>query len=135
MVLNVGGDFTIASQGDFEMTAVDGALAFGGDAGVGAANMTLVHTDHVEAWIGDSAVISVAGVNGLTVSAESSEDMIGMSVSGGFAGTAAIAGSATVLVLNETTSRSSWDAMSFWRQTTELPQVHRMSRSRLTIPR
>ncbi|MFV2069876.1 MAG: beta strand repeat-containing protein, partial [Pirellulales bacterium] len=101
--VDAGGNVSITATGTFEITAVAGALGFGVSAGIGAANVTLTHTDNVEAWVGDSATVSADGTTGLTISATSSEEIIGTSAAGAGAGTAAVAGSATVLVLDETT--------------------------------
>ena len=108
--IDAGGDVDVTSDGQFKLTSLAGALAFGSNAGIGAANVTLTHDDTVTATIGDGATVSTAGANGLHVAASSNEDLIGTSAAGGASSSAAIAGSATVLILDETTLASIGDS-------------------------
>ena len=77
-------------------------------------NATLVHTDTVKAYVGENAVVDTAGSDGLTVAADSSEDIIAIGAAGGAAGTAAVVPS----------SDSIWTTLSgYHRQETELRQI------------
>ena len=60
-------------------------------AGVGVANTTLVHTDTVEARVGNRAIVNAAGVDGIDVSATSSEEFISITAAGGVASSVGIA--------------------------------------------
>src|SRR5262249_47090760 len=73
-----------------------------GTAGVGAANTTLVHGATTKAWIGAGAQIT-AGGTGVSLTANASEDIISIAAGIAVGGTAGVAGSAAVNVLNETT--------------------------------
>ncbi len=99
-----GGSTKVTATGNLSMNTVGASVGFGIKAGFGAGNVTLVHTDNVQAWIGNNSQISVTGGDGLTVKADSSESLIGVSASAAGAGSLAIAGSATALVLDETTT-------------------------------
>ena len=96
-------ELQVTASGDYGITSVAGALAFGSSAGIGASNVTLKHTDSVIARVGDSTNITVNGTGGVNVTADSSEDVIAATAAGGAASTAAVAASATVVVMNETT--------------------------------
>ena len=82
---------------------IAGSIGGGSSAGVGAANATLVHTDRVEAYVGEGAQVAAAGADGLSLNATSMEELITVTASGGFASTAGVSGSAAVNVLDETT--------------------------------
>jgi hypothetical protein len=102
-VVNAGGNVAIGATGTFTARLIAGSLGFGGTAGVGAANTTLVHNDTVEAFVGNSAQVTASGSGGLSVAAMSSEDLITIAVGAAIGGDAAVLGSAVVNVLNETT--------------------------------
>ncbi|MEO1524344.1 MAG: hypothetical protein AAFX06_02860, partial [Planctomycetota bacterium] len=104
--LDAGGDIALDADGEMSMTIIGGSLAFGSSAGIGAANVTLTHHDEVFARIADGADITTHGTTGLSVIADSSEDIIGTAAAGAGASTAAVAGSAGVIVLNESTEAS-----------------------------
>ncbi|MCA9199958.1 MAG: hypothetical protein KDA87_20605, partial [Planctomycetales bacterium] len=106
VTLDAGGNAELTADGHFKLISLAGALAFGSDAGIGAANVTLRHNDAVQATVGNLTDITVAGDQGLLVVANSSEDIIGTSAAGGASSSVAIAGSADVLILNETTVAS-----------------------------
>ncbi len=99
--VDADGAVSISATGDFSLTQIAGAIGAASTAGVGAAAAILVHNDTVEAYAGDRSSITAGS---LLVSADSSEDIIAISAAGGIAGTAAISGAATVLVLNENTN-------------------------------
>ena len=96
-------DLSVTANGIFEITSVAGALGASAAVGAGVANVTISHTDAVEAWVGDAANVTTHGSAGLTVAADSVEEIIGTSAAGAGAGEVAIAGSATVVLLDETT--------------------------------
>ncbi len=98
------GNVSLLSTGSFAATGVAGAVGIGGDSGIGAANITLIHKDSVEAWVGSGATVDVDGTAGLSVIATSKEDIVGLALAGGASGSTALAGSATVSVLEEVTS-------------------------------
>ncbi len=103
------GDITIKSDGILELTSVAGAVGAAGTTAAGIGNVTLVHNDYVEAALGNNAVVSGGSAvpenapRSLNILANSSEAIIGISAVGAFGGDNALAGSATVLVMNETT--------------------------------
>ncbi len=101
--LSAGGDVTITASDTFKATMIAGSIGVASSAGIGAANTTLVHSETVEAYVGQRASVSSQGTNGLSVGASSSEELITIAVAGGAAGTVGIAGSAVVNDLNETT--------------------------------
>ncbi|MCK5712808.1 MAG: hypothetical protein KAI25_08840, partial [Hyphomicrobiaceae bacterium] len=70
-----------------------------------AAVGTIVHTDTVEAFIGDRASVIVSGgsTSDITVNVHSTEDIILISAAGGFAGSLGASGTAGINTLNETT--------------------------------
>ncbi|OYW18981.1 MAG: hypothetical protein B7Z52_04205, partial [Burkholderiales bacterium 12-64-5] len=98
-----GGDATVFANADFDATMVAGSFAFGTNAGVGVSNSTLVHTDTVEALVGDSSEITVGGDIGLSVDALSTERVITIAAAGAGSSTAGVAGSAAVSIYNEVT--------------------------------
>ncbi len=108
--LQSAGDITIKSDGILELTSVAGAVGAAGTTAAGIGNVTLVHLDNVEASLGNSAVVNGGTAlpenapRSLNILANSSEAIIGISAVGAFAGDNALAGSATVLVMNETTT-------------------------------
>jgi len=97
------GAASVLANGKFEQTGLGASAGVGGSAGFGAGNFTLLHTDVVQAYIGGNAMIEANGGTGLRVKALSIEDLLGVSAAGAGGGTAGVAGSATVLVLDETT--------------------------------
>ena len=101
--VDAGGDVKIGANDAFSAIMIAGSVGASSSAGVGAANTTLIHTDTVEAYVGERAIVATAGATGLTVTADSSEDIISIAVAGSGAGTAAVSGSAVVNVLDETT--------------------------------
>ena len=103
--LNAGGDVSVHAETHFDLKGIAGSLGVGSSAGVGAANETLVHHDEVQAVIGNYAQVTSNGGNGVTVNAESTEQIIGITVAGGFASTAGVSGSAAVnAILDENTT-------------------------------
>ncbi|MEQ1831146.1 MAG: hypothetical protein ABL921_34690, partial [Pirellula sp.] len=102
LVVSSTGAISLSAVGNFQLTGLGASLGLGGTAGIGAGNSTLVHTDTVLASIADGANVT-AGGTGLSISASSSEDIVGVSASAAGGGSAGIAGSATVIDLTETT--------------------------------
>ncbi|MFN8738567.1 MAG: beta strand repeat-containing protein, partial [Pirellula sp.] len=98
------GNVSVKADGTFQIVGFAGAVGVGiNSVGFGASFLTIVHNDTVEAWIGDLATITTRGDAGLTVEAISQEDIIAISAAIGASSKNAVAGSATVNVLNETT--------------------------------
>ena len=100
VTVDAGGDAAVLADGAADILMITGSISGGGSAGIGVSNTTLVKTDTVEAFVGASANLTV---NSLTVTATSSEKLLTVAAGGGLAGSAGIAGSATVNILNETT--------------------------------
>jgi hypothetical protein len=110
------GDVAVTAKGDLKALMIAGAVgASTSSAGVGVANTTLVHTDTVSARIGSYSVVNAAGsggitditpISGITVDAQSKEDIIALTAAGGIASSAGVAVAPTILVLSETTSGS-----------------------------
>ncbi|MEJ2723027.1 MAG: LEPR-XLL domain-containing protein [Deltaproteobacteria bacterium] len=119
------GSVVVAAHDDLGMILVAGVLGGAGTAAIGVSNTTVVTDNTVESYIGDAQVtargkqdtVDVAaaekddngnrtteGLTGLAVTATSWEDIQSFAVAGEGAGKAAIAGSATVNVLTETTT-------------------------------
>gem|GEM_PF-5747045 len=98
------GTIAINAIGNFQLTGIGASVGVGGTAGVGAGNFTLTHTDTVQALTGDNAIITANGGASLVLIATSREDLIGVSAAGAGGGSAGVAGSATVIVLDETTN-------------------------------
>ena len=102
--LHAGGKVAVTSNGALKTLLIAGGVGVGGgSAGVGIANTTLVHTDTVEARVGNRGHVTAAGSGGVEVGATSSEDLISITAAGGVGGTAGVAGAATIIVLDETT--------------------------------
>ncbi len=91
----------VSAKDDLKFTQVAGVVAAGGT-GIGGAFATLVHKNTVLADVGDNADVAVGG-SGLAVSALSSETVSQVAAGAAGAGSAAILGSVTVSILNETT--------------------------------
>ncbi|HYC46066.1 MAG TPA: LEPR-XLL domain-containing protein, partial [Burkholderiales bacterium] len=96
------GSMTVHAGSTFKTTMVGGAIGVGSTAGVGAANSTLVHTGTTEAYLGDYIDVNAAGT--VAVTAVASEDVLSISAAGAGGGTAGVAGSAAVNVLEEHTT-------------------------------
>ncbi len=98
------GDIKVVADGQFEVVGFSGAVGVGlNSVGFGASFLILVHTDTVEATVGTGTIITTRGAIGLRVQAISREDVIGVSAAIGASSDNAVAGSATINVLNETT--------------------------------
>ena len=59
--VEAGGALTLSATGTFKTTMIAGSVGVGGTAGIGVANTTLVHTDTVQAYIGDGAQVTAGG--------------------------------------------------------------------------
>ena len=101
--LNAGGNITITADGHFDVKMIAGSLGIGSSAGIGFANTTLTHRDTVEAYLGNRVSAITGGALGLSVAADSSEELTAIAAAGGAASSAAIAGSAVVNDLDENT--------------------------------
>jgi len=105
--LTAGGNVTIHAQGDLTLKGIGGSIAVGSSAGIGGSNQTFVHTDTVEAAIGDYGRVTSSGLGattGVEVSANSNETVVGISAAGAGGQSVAVSGSATVNLFDETTT-------------------------------
>ncbi len=101
--LDAGGTVLISATDQFTTTMLAGAVGLGGEAGVGVADTTLVHSDTVLAYVGTSATV-IAGGTGLSIGADESENILTIAADAGVSGSAGVAGSAVVNVLTEVTT-------------------------------
>ncbi|MDZ4169925.1 MAG: hypothetical protein U1E26_09780 [Coriobacteriia bacterium] len=95
------GGVTVRASRVTDVTSFAGAAAGGGAAGVGVSSSTIVETDSVKAGIGAGTHVTAGG--DVTVSANSSETIYNLGVAGAGGGAAGVAGSVTVVILDETT--------------------------------
>ena len=77
-----GNTLSMTATGNFAINTIAASVGFGGTAGVGAGNVTLTHTDVVQAFVGDNANVTVTGGSGLQINATSREDVVGVSAAG-----------------------------------------------------
>ncbi len=112
---SVGAGSTVRAGGNLTVSATDtadklelyaGQIAFGSTAGVGIAAAVLVRSQRVEATVGNGADVSAAGAIGVAVAGAETSNIILIAIGGSGGQTAGIAGSATVEVLNNTTTAS-----------------------------
>lgn len=99
--LVAGGPITVSAHGSLDTKLIAGSVGAGGTAGIGAANTTLVHTDAVEARVGDWTEVNSQGR--LAVHADSTETYLTIGAAGAAGGSGSFAGAAVVNILNETT--------------------------------
>lgn len=120
------GNVKVAADSISDFLTVAGNLGYGGTVGVGASNSTIVKTDNTLAWIDDRASVTGRGVGsaitvpsdrvspsagnrivesiyGVSVTATSTDDFLNIAGAGTVGGTAGVAGSSVVNLLNETT--------------------------------
>ena len=107
-IVHAGGSMTLvatdnADPANDQTQLYAGGLAFGGTAGVGVSITTLVKTTTVDASIGAGSDITAKGGAGLSVTALQTENVFILAVAGGGGGTAGVAGSASIDVMNDTT--------------------------------
>jgi hypothetical protein len=110
---SIGAGATVTAGGNMIVAAADnaspsdkfqllaGGIAFGSTAGFGIASTILVKLLTLDAQIGQGAHLFAEGPAGLSVTATTQENLTTIAVAGAGAGTAAIAGSATVNVLKQ----------------------------------
>ncbi|MFL6035275.1 MAG: beta strand repeat-containing protein, partial [Gaiellaceae bacterium] len=91
----------VAATDTTTIVSIAGALAYGGSAGVGVGIDVEVVTKDTEAFVGNAGTAQAKG--NVSVDATSSEDVLSISVGGGFSGTAAVTVNAGVSVLDVTT--------------------------------
>ena len=84
--VDAAGNVSVTADGHFSSTMIAGAIGAAGTAGVGLSATTLVHTDTVQAFVGENAVVATGGAVGLTVAADSNEDIISIGPAGGGGG-------------------------------------------------
>lgn len=123
--ITTGGSVAVSANSDSQLLPIAGAGGFGGSFGFGVSNTTIVKTDLTEAKIGANAGITALGnsvvnaftgkrdasgnllaesIRGVSVTATSREDILAITAGAGVStGTAGVAGSAAVNILNETT--------------------------------
>ena len=99
-----GGNVPINATGNFTGKLIAASLGAGSSVGVGAGNETLIHTDTVEAYLGDYAEVTSNGGEGARIVANSDEQLIGITAAGSGSGSVSVSGAATVNVLGETTT-------------------------------
>ncbi|WP_456654689.1 hypothetical protein [Bradyrhizobium sp. JR3.5] len=99
--VDAGAGVTVDASSSFTTTMIAGSVGAGGDAGIGVANTTLVHSDTVLAYVGQSAKVNAGGDVDITASA--GEDIITIAAGIAVGGDAGVAGSAAINVLDETT--------------------------------
>jgi hypothetical protein len=118
------GNVVVAASDQAEIFSIAGNVSGAGTASVGVANSTTITDNSVMAYIGDADVTALGNagtvtvftghsdssgeaetlaIQGLVVTAVSAEDIQTFAVAGSGAGSAGIAGTATVSVLEETT--------------------------------
>ncbi|HTZ07417.1 MAG TPA: hypothetical protein VMB53_16900, partial [Gaiellaceae bacterium] len=97
----------VAATDSTTIDGIAGALAIGGDAGIGAGVDVEVVSKDTEAWIGDGVTVNAKG--NFTVDATSSENVISISVGAGFSGSVAVTVNAGVSVFGVTTKASVGD--------------------------
>ncbi|HEY9106441.1 MAG TPA: hypothetical protein VIN58_07160, partial [Roseateles sp.] len=94
----------VLADGRIQALQTAGQLALGSDVGIGLSNTTLLHTDRVEAIVGDQAKLATRGANpDINIKADSAENLKAIAAAGTGSSSAGLAGSAVVNVLNETT--------------------------------
>jgi hypothetical protein len=98
------GDFAITASADFTDKMIAGSVGVGSNAGIGVANTTLVHTHAATAGIADGGGVSLSGAGAdASISASTTESLLGVVATASAAGTAAVGGSVAVGVINQTT--------------------------------
>ncbi|WP_345762181.1 beta strand repeat-containing protein [Diaminobutyricibacter sp. McL0608] len=103
-VVHAGGNVTIQAEDNASNIGLyAGQISVGGSAGVGISSTVLVRSGIVDAWIAGGDDIWAKGQTGLTIGATQNEDVTLIAVGGTVGGSAAVAGSATVDVLNNVT--------------------------------
>ena len=100
--VTAGGTLSVLADNYFKTTMISGSVGLGGTAGVGAANATLDHVGITRAFIDNGADISVG--RGLQVRAGAQENILSIVAGIAVGGTAGVAGSAAINILNETTT-------------------------------
>ncbi len=102
--LLASGGVSLSATSAFKTTMIAGSVGAAGTAGLGAANATLDHTGTTLAFIGADATVKAGTAAGLSISAIAGEDILSIVAGVAVGGTAGVAGSAAVNILNETTS-------------------------------
>lgn len=102
-VVAADGNVKVLADDDATLTLVAGNAGGSGGTGIGASIAGLVHTDFVEAAIGTNVDLATGGVDGLTVAATSTENIVMAAVGAAGGGGTAVGGSVGVAVLYEDT--------------------------------
>ena len=102
--LVAGGNVQVAADNDDDVFLLAVGGAYGADVGVGLSNTTLLRNDIVEAYLAAGAGVTSRGAQGVSVTALSDEAILTISVGGAGAGDVAVAASAIVNDVTETTT-------------------------------
>ena len=103
-LVHAGGNFTIAANDPQTVNMVTGVFSAGGSNGIGVSATVLVRTDTVTASIGTRDDIASHGSLGLSVTANTSENVTTTAIGGSLAGGLGLAGSVDVNTWNDTTT-------------------------------
>ncbi|KPK01382.1 MAG: hypothetical protein AMK71_05800, partial [Nitrospira bacterium SG8_35_4] len=123
--LEANGNAIVSADDDTDILSIAGSFGGGGKAGLGASNSTIITDNKVTAYIGSGTAVNVKGnrdasgvytgtkdssgnketenIKGLSVTATSYEDITSAAAGAAGGGTAGIAGSASVIIMDETT--------------------------------
>ena len=102
--LIAGGKATISATSTYPLISIAGNVSVGGgSAGVGVSNTTFVHDSVAIAYVGIGATLTARGSTGVSIAATTSGDVTTVAASGSAGGTAGVAGSAVVNVIDDTT--------------------------------
>lgn len=101
----VAGNVSVAAQGDITIRQVVSGVSASGSASVGGAAAIVVHDGYVKAAIGDRVTVT-STTNDVSVAADAQQDIVQVAGIVAAGGTAGVAGTTTVSVLNERTEAS-----------------------------
>ncbi|HBG01655.1 MAG TPA: hypothetical protein DDW87_08795, partial [Firmicutes bacterium] len=95
------GDLTLYAQNGFKVTNIAGGAAGGGTGGIGASVATTIVKNKTLAYLGKASIVDVAGTT--RIEALAGEKLLTIAAGGAGGGTAGVAGSSVVNVLDTTT--------------------------------
>jgi len=126
--VSADGNVIISADDDTDILSIAGSFGGGGTAGLGASNSTIITDNTVSASIGSGTAVTASGnqavdavytgtkdssgvretedINGLSVTATSYEDITSAAAGAAGGGSFGIAGSASVIIMDEKTSAS-----------------------------
>ncbi|MDI9420620.1 MAG: hypothetical protein QM451_00090 [Bacillota bacterium] len=99
--LTNSGDLTLFAQNGFKVINIAGGAAGGGTGGIGASVATTIMKNKTLAYLGRGSLATVLGT--ARIEALARENLLTISAGGAYGGTAGVAGSSVVNVLNTTT--------------------------------